>query len=76
MMIDRRKFLGGVHAAGVVAVGSSVVATRANPASPDGSSSQLQRQGGGQGPIGRRLASAELSWLAAAMTGTAYRRPG
>ena len=41
MMIDRRKFLGGVLAAGVVAVGSSAIATSASAASPSGSTSQL-----------------------------------
>jgi hypothetical protein len=41
MMIDRRKFLGGVLAAGVVAVGASAVgANTASAAAPSGSASR------------------------------------
>ena len=37
MMIDRRKFLGGVLATGVVAVGVSAVSTDPRPPRPSGS---------------------------------------
>ena len=40
-MIDRRKFLGGVLAAGVVAVGTSAVPTSASAAQLSGSASRL-----------------------------------
>jgi len=54
-MIDRRKFLGGVLAAGVVAVGASAVATATATAStPSGSTTTLGSAGSWLLSTGRR----------------------